>query len=248
MRHSHQLQRKRRRSHPPHAYTGCEKSWAWRHFQRSPRVALKNRLKLLISTVLASALWLSETWLPRQQQREHLTSWCARMASSTAGFSPHLAAMDVAQFWRALRRRGHRLLASMGTTSDGRRLSRLHTFAGHLARSSVPDLSLLLRTRCLSWWRREQARCHSKSDGLHVGGGSRKSRPTMVSLTCQTIGLMLVGWPRRQTRLPRNKTRNISSTTVCSNLAEYVAILRFLEPCHPSFLSFVETMCDMMMS
>ena len=27
--------------------------------------------------------------------------------------------------------------------------------------------SLLLRTRCLSWWRREQARYHSKFDGLH---------------------------------------------------------------------------------
>ena len=44
---------------------------------------------------------------------------------------------------------------------------RLHTFAGHLARSTVPDLSLLLRTRCLSWWRREQARYRSKFDGLH---------------------------------------------------------------------------------
>ena len=140
---------------------------AWRQIQRSPRVALKKRLKLLISTVFASALWLSETWLPTKQQREHLTSWGSRMASSIAGFSSRLAAMNVAQFWRALHRRGHRLLAGMCTTLDGRRLSRLHSFARHLARSSVPDLSLLHRTRCLFWWRREQARYHSKYDGLH---------------------------------------------------------------------------------
>ena len=140
---------------------------AWRQFLRSPRVALKKRLQLLISTVFASAPWLSETWLPTKQQREHLTSWGARMASSIAGFSPRFAAMNVAQFWRALHRRGHRLLTGMGTTLDGRRLSRLHSLAGHLARSSVPDLSLLLRTRCLSLWRREQARYHSKFDGLH---------------------------------------------------------------------------------
>ena len=34
---------------------------AWRKCLRSPRVALKKRLKLLFSTVFASALWLSET-------------------------------------------------------------------------------------------------------------------------------------------------------------------------------------------
>ena len=81
---------------------------AWRQFLRSPIVALKKRLKLLISTVFALALWLSESWLPTKQQREHLTSWGARMVSSIAGFSPRLAAMNVAQFWRAFHRRGHR--------------------------------------------------------------------------------------------------------------------------------------------
>ena len=45
---------------------------AWRQFLRSPRVALKKRLSLLISTVFASALWLSETWLPTKQQRESI--------------------------------------------------------------------------------------------------------------------------------------------------------------------------------
>ena len=71
---------------------------AWRQFLRFPRVALKKRLKLLISTVFASALWLSETWLPTKRQREHLTSWGARMASNIAGFSQHLAGLNVAQF------------------------------------------------------------------------------------------------------------------------------------------------------
>ena len=126
---------------------------AWRQCLRSLRVALKKRLNLLISTVFASALWLSETWLPTKQQREHLSSWGARMASSIAGCSSCMATLNVAQFWRTLHRRGHKILADMGTTLDGRRLSRLHSFAGHLARSTVPDLSLLLRTRCLSWWR-----------------------------------------------------------------------------------------------
>ena len=71
----------------------------WRQILRSPRVALKRRLKLLISTVFASALWLSETWMPTKQQREHLSRWGSRMASSNAGFSSRLAAMNVAQFW-----------------------------------------------------------------------------------------------------------------------------------------------------
>ena len=140
---------------------------AWREYLRSPRAALKKRLKLLFSTVFASALWMSETWLPTKQQREHLSSWCARMASSVAGYSSSFATLSAAQFWRALHRRGHALIANMGNTLDGLRLTRLHTFAGHLARSSVPYLSLLLRTRCVSWWRREQARYFSKFDGLH---------------------------------------------------------------------------------
>ena len=151
-----------------HRLTQAAKCLAtWKQFLRSPRVALKKRLYLLISTVFASALWLSETWMPTKQQREHLTSLEARIASGVAGFSHHLACLNVAQFWRAFHRRGHTLLASMGNSLDGSRLKRLHTFAGHLARSTVPDLSLLLRTRCLSWWRREQARYCSKFDGLH---------------------------------------------------------------------------------
>ena len=61
-----------------------------RQILRSPRVALKRRLKLLISTVFASALWLSETWMPTKQQREHLTSWGSWMASGIAGFGSRL--------------------------------------------------------------------------------------------------------------------------------------------------------------
>ena len=106
---------------------------AWRKCLRSPRVALKKRLKLLFSTVFASALWLSETWLPMKQQREHLSSWGARMAFCVAGYCPRLATLNAAQFWRALHRRGHALLATMGNTLDGLRLSRLHSFAGHLS-------------------------------------------------------------------------------------------------------------------
>ena len=140
---------------------------AWRKYLRSPNAALKKRLNLLLSTVFASALWLSETWFPTKQQREHLTSWGARMAFSVAGYCSRLSTLNVAHFLRALHRRGHALLASMGNTLDELRLSRLHSFAGHLARTTVPDLSLLLRTRCLSWWRREQVRYHSKFDGLH---------------------------------------------------------------------------------
>ena len=151
-----------------HRLTQAAKSLATlRQFLRSPRAALKKRLNLLISTIFASALWLSETWLPTKRQREHLTSWGARMASNIAGFSQHLAGLNVAQFWRALHRRGHTLLASMGNTLDERRLTRLHSLAGHLARSTVQDFSLLLRTRCLSWWRREQTRYRSKFDGIH---------------------------------------------------------------------------------
>ena len=92
---------------------------AWRKYLRSPRTALMKRLNLLFSTVFASALWLSETWLLTKQQREHLSSWGARMAFSVAGYSSRLAALNAVQFWRALHRRGHALLASMGNTLDG---------------------------------------------------------------------------------------------------------------------------------
>ena len=127
------------------------------------------------------------------------------MASSVAGYCSSSDTLSAAQFWNALHRRGHALIANLGYTLDGLRLSRLHTFAGHLARTSVPDLSMLIRTRCLSWWRREQARYRSKFDGLHPERfkfwrwESQMTAFTEIR-TCRMMGLILVGWPWRKTK------------------------------------------------
>ena len=136
---------------------------AWRHFLRSPRVALKKRLKLLISTVFASALWLPETWVPTKQPREHLTSWGVRMASSIAGVPSSPCSYGCRSILESpISKRSPTLCQH---ECHARRPTSVE--AAHLCRafSKIERSGPVLR--CLSWWRREQARYHSKYDGLH---------------------------------------------------------------------------------
>ena len=127
---------------------------------------LRRRLELLSENVFSSALWLSETWVLTKKQQSRLGSWGARMVARVGNLQRG-AAEDIGQYWRRLHRFGHSWLRSMGGNLDFRRLCRLHSYAGHLARTSNCFLQSALRTRCLAWWRFRQRRYHSRVDGLH---------------------------------------------------------------------------------
>jgi len=140
--------------------------YRWASFLQFKCVSVLQRLKLLCATVFCSALWLAETWLLTRQQREHLNSWGARIAART-GLVQRKAWEDMGQYWRRLHRFGHKRLRQLGGGLDVRRATRLHSFAGHAARSCEKLMHTALRTRCISWWRYRQARYHSSHDGLH---------------------------------------------------------------------------------
>ena len=59
------------------------------------------------------------------------------------------------------------MLSLSGGGFNLRGSTRLHSFAGHVARSSHVLTQTALHTRCLAWWRFRQARYHSKFDGIH---------------------------------------------------------------------------------
>ena len=120
----------------------------------------------MLATVFSSALWLSETWLLTKQQRLRLDSWGARITARVARVA-RCSEDDVGQHWRHLHRTGHQLLLNLGGGLDWRRASRLHSFAGHCARSTSGLVPVALRTRRLAWWRYRQARYPGRNDGLH---------------------------------------------------------------------------------
>ena len=128
--------------------------------------SLRKRLQLLGGTVFLSALWLCEIWVLTKQQRRHLSSWGARLASRSV-LVRRGAAEEAGQYWRRLHRVGHELLRPSGGTLDRRRATRLHSFAGHTARTRVKIVHAALRTRPLSWWRFHQAMYLRKRGGLH---------------------------------------------------------------------------------
>ena len=140
--------------------------YKWKPFSQCKDVSMHRRLTLLLATVFSSALWLAETWLPTRQQRKHFNSWGARMASRV-GLAQRKVVEEMGQYWRRLHRTGHRWLRSAGGGLDWRRAARVHSYAGHIARTSCHLLEVALRTRCLAWWRYNQARYHSRHDGLH---------------------------------------------------------------------------------
>ena len=136
----------------------------WQPHLQCKHASLRRRLELLVSTVFSSSLWLGETWLPTRHQQRHLDSWGARLVARMACVKRN-AGEELGQYWRRLHRFGHGLLQLNGGSLGVRRLTALHGYAGHLARS-VGTIGSALRTRCLSWWRFHQANHSSKWDGL----------------------------------------------------------------------------------
>ena len=111
---------------------------------------------LLIATVFAAVLWLAETWHTTVRQASRLESWAARLAARIAQTRPH-SAEEPGDFWRRWHRAGHNLMLHCGGGLNVRRRRRLHSFAGHLARSEDGFPYQALRTRGLAWWRAVQA-------------------------------------------------------------------------------------------
>ena len=130
--------------------------YKWCQVLQCRAVGLHLRYGLLVATVFAAVLWLSETWHPTTHQRTRLESWGARLMARTARTQRQLTE-DPVYFWRRRHRIGHTLMADSGGGLDARRRARLHSFAGHLARSATGLPATALRTRSLAWWRAMQS-------------------------------------------------------------------------------------------
>ena len=124
--------------------------YKWQKVLQCPHVSLRARVHLLAATVFAAVPWLAETWHPTARQTSRLESWAARLAARVACMRPH-AAEDPGDFWRRMHRDGHCLMLVDGGGVDFRRRCRLHSFAGHLARSNAGRLNEALRSRGLAW-------------------------------------------------------------------------------------------------
>ena len=77
---------------------------------------------------------------------------CARTLALAYGLRKSVAE-DALGFWRRLHRFGHQLYYRLEGSLVKLRASRVHRWAGHLARSQEGLLRNALRTRCLAWWR-----------------------------------------------------------------------------------------------
>ena len=124
----------------------------WKKVMTCRRVAPLRRARLLYISAFTSALWLSECWNPSQALLKRLDSWGARTLALAYGVRKSVDE-DGVQFWRRLHRFGHELYRRLGGSLVKLRTSKLHRWAGHLARSQDSHLRKALRTRCLAWWR-----------------------------------------------------------------------------------------------
>ena len=102
-----------------------------------------------------AALWLSETWNLTRRQRDRFRSWGSRMFARVVRCQ-RSSGEALGDFWRRLHRTGRSWLESVGGDLEVRRRRRLHSFAGHLARSQDSLMTTVLRTRNLAWWRHSQ--------------------------------------------------------------------------------------------
>ena len=138
----------------------------WKPYLLAKHASLSRRLALLSNTVMSSSLWLCQTWLLTRRQSSHFCSWGARMVAQMAR-TRRSPTEDIGHYWRRLHRYGHGLLRVSGGSLDARRKLKLHSYAGHIARSTSSIIKLALRTRCLSWWRFMQSTHSNKRTGVH---------------------------------------------------------------------------------
>ena len=131
--------------------------YKWRRILQCRAASRVLRVTLGISTFIAAALWLAETWHPTETQKERFNSWAARMMARLACLSPE-SDETRGDFWRRLHRTGHALMTAGGGSLDVLRRQKLHAFAGHLARMPDGIVNTALHTRCLAWWREAQNR------------------------------------------------------------------------------------------
>ena len=145
---------------------GSKVFYKWRSYLQCPYASLRKRMELLVATSFSSALWLGQTWLPTKQQQKHFDSWGARLVSRMACLK-RSPSEELGQYWRRMHRFGHTMLREVGGSLGSRRLTALHGYAGHVARSAGTLMESALRTRCLSWWRFQQDLCRGNRYGLH---------------------------------------------------------------------------------
>ena len=138
----------------------------WQPYLLAKHASLNRRMALLSDTAMSSALWLCQTWLLTRRQRSHFCSWGARMGAQVAR-TRRSPTEDIGHYWRRLHRCGHGLLRASGGSLEKRRLLKVHSYAGHLARSTSSPMKLALRTRCLAWWRFEQSNHTNRRTGVH---------------------------------------------------------------------------------
>ena len=136
----------------------------WKPVLLNRSASMRCRVQLTINTVFACLLWLAETWKPTQRQQRMLNSWAARTVGKVMCVHRR-ADEDAIEHWRRLHRTGHEMLRSHGGSLGTQRRRRLHSFAGHIARSTEGLAGQALRTRPMSWWRFFQANKLMLHDG-----------------------------------------------------------------------------------
>merc|ERR1712232_609137 len=97
---------------------------AWAPYLQSKSTSFSQKVKLLVKTVFASAMWLAEAWTPTKTQNNHFDSWGARIAARCFRIR-RFPSEEMGQFWRRLHRIGHQRLRRHGGGLTYRRFIQL---------------------------------------------------------------------------------------------------------------------------
>ena len=156
-------------------------------------------------TVMSSALWLCQTWLLTRRQRSHFCSWGARMGAHVAR-TRRSPTEDIGHYWRRLHRYGHGLLRVPGGSLDARRKLKLHSYAGHIARSTSSIINLPFApvvchggVSCSPLTRINGRACTRK--GSKLGDGSHSWYNIMAKWAHRTLLKILGGCSRLRTEM-----------------------------------------------
>jgi hypothetical protein len=125
------------------------------------------KLRDYLPAVGSAATWLSSSWSLTKEEERKLASWNARRVSKIRG-TRRATGEELGQFWRRLRRIGHRLAKRKNLCLVQSYKQTLHRFAGHAARANEDSVvNKVLKLRDIKWWRYTQLRAKAAKVSAH---------------------------------------------------------------------------------